>query len=101
MRCELNGGIITRNVFAFQVLKLIEVDWNGPFCGYMEHLPNLRELILSDVFHLDEDFVAPDYFPHDLSGVSSLSSLKHFEVQGDLELEDQGFFERLGEEVLR
>ncbi|GMH42521.1 hypothetical protein BSKO_10440 [Bryopsis sp. KO-2023] len=99
---DAHGG--DRYLTNLKVLQLVEVDWKGPFCGHLEHLPNLKELILSDVFHLEEEFVETEFLPHDLVKLSGLANLTHLEVQGDLgrdlEKREQGFFERLGEELV-
>ncbi|CAD7701770.1 unnamed protein product [Ostreobium quekettii] len=84
-----------------KVLKLVEVDWDGPFCAHIGNLINLEELVLSDVYHTMEHVRETELFIEELSKISALEKLRHLEVMGDLDNEDRGLFERIGEAIVQ
>lgn len=80
-------------------LNLVCVDVIGEFCASIGHLTLLNTLILSDVVHVEFEEDKMDVLQDDLKKLTLLKNLKHLEIQ-DMEVEQRGFFEWIGEETM-
>lgn len=84
-------------------LKLMSTAASGRFCHHLGNLPNLTRLSITDSLVEGNDETNPfntDFLPDDLQRLSALQSIKELSIQG-LECGQRGYFEWMGEEVLR
>ena len=95
------GGYLTN----LKCLTLMSTAATGGFCEHLGNLPLLTKLVLDDS-SLDGNgsgetsALTSDYLPEDLYKLSALENIKDLTIQG-LETGQRGYFEWLGEEVLR
>lgn len=75
-----------------KLLKLVHIEWSGPFCAHIQRLTTLEGLVLNNVF-IDN---AADEL-HEWPAVRSLTRLCHLEVGGEPE---PGFSQRVGERLI-
>eukprot|EP00210_Caulerpa_lentillifera_P008124 g7758.t1 len=85
-------------------LKLMSSVIRGQFCEHIGNLPNLTKLVVDDAF-LDcggeSGSIDAAYLPEDLNKLSNLENIKQLSILGGLDSGQRGYFEWLGEEVLR
>jgi len=84
-------------------LKLTSTAVSGKFCGHLGHLPQLTRLVINDSLlegGWEINSISSDCLPDDLHRLSALQNIKDLTIQG-LECGQRGYFEWLGEEVLR
>eukprot|EP00803_Ostreobium_quekettii_P003896 evm.model.scf_1298.1 EVM.evm.TU.scf_1298.1 scf_1298:76-1590(-) len=77
---------------SLRVLKLVHIEWCGPFCSHMQTLSNMESLVINNVFI---DSMADEL--REWPRVQSLKKLSHLEVGGELE---PGFSQRVGERLI-
>lgn len=78
---------------SLRVLKLVHVNWQGPFCNHISSLINLEEVVLNNV-HVENQTEETSQW----STMHSLQKLRHLEVGGE---HDPAFSQRAGEQVLQ